>query len=198
FRCEVGRGGLPMYYGAGLSQSRDRRAILIPGLIRIDQTGAPSGWEAACQDDILDGDGHTVQEAERATACPARLCLGGGGQGSFAIYQHEGLQQRIKPLNPRENGFCDFERGKAPGLEGAYQFGGGQPGDLVASQAWGIPLRTAVHFHAGPWSSRASLTTKMRSSSCTNMKRPMPSALNRMTAMNMAAVSRVDCTWIMR
>ena len=92
--AQFGRGGLAEDHGAGLAQRPHRRVVAFGEV-------APKGLAAHLRghilslEQILDADGHAVDERERASGLPACRAGIGGLAGAQLVQRHEGFDHGL-------------------------------------------------------------------------------------------------------
>ena len=122
--AELGRRRLAREDRAVPPQRSDGGRVGVPRLLRVDRAGAPQGRPAAREQDVLDRDGHAVEDAQRLAARPARLGGRGLGARAIGIDEAERVHSRVVALDRGEGRLERLERRQGARAEGLQQRGG--------------------------------------------------------------------------
>src|SRR5262249_30617673 len=101
------------------------------GLVAIDQRGAAERRPAAGQEQVLDRNRHTVEQAQGLAFLPARLRGARGLECTLGIAQRECVELGLEPREPAQDclGHGDWRQGLLG--EAVDQVGGGEEGELA-------------------------------------------------------------------
>ena len=100
---ELGGRGLADQYRAGFPKPRGGRRVDVPGLIGIHGPAAPTSGPPAREEQILDRNRDTVENATGSPLQPSGLAGGGRLERIVGCHETERVQHRIEGLDPGEN-----------------------------------------------------------------------------------------------
>ena len=134
FATKLWGGGFAQEHRAGFAQTCGDRRVHLPRLVRVNGFAATQSRPSLGEDQVFDGQGHTVQGqypiATAAVCLPTRFAEVGAGHGSGFVDQAKSIQQGVEPGDALQHRLGGFHgRGLSAAVQ-AQQLCGGALGQV--------------------------------------------------------------------
>ena len=134
FATKLRGGGFAQEHRTGFAQTCADRCVHLPRLVGVDGFAATQSRPSLGEDQVFDGQGHTVQGqhpiATAAVCLPTRLAVVGAGHGSSFVDQAKSIQQGVEPGDALQHRLGGFHGGGLAAAVQVQQLGGSALGQV--------------------------------------------------------------------